>query len=143
MNESQQCCLSEYVVYAACMPLVLHHHAWGCCLLNSVCRRGLLIRGGDILEAASKVDSVVFDKTGTLTAGRPAVTLIHAAPASGMNSGQLLALAAALERESTHPIAAAINEAASSQGVAHLTGHKGCPCESARRPVVWIHNVRL
>ena len=111
------------------MPLVLHHHAWGRCLLNSVCRRGLLIRGGDILEAASKVDSVVFDKTGTLTAGRPAVTLIHAAPASGMDSRQLLSLAAALERESTHPIAAAINEAASSQGVSHLTGHQGCPCE--------------
>ncbi|CAL5219715.1 g1607 [Coccomyxa viridis] len=80
-------------------------------------RRGLLIRGGDILEAASKVDSVVFDKTGTLTVGRPAVTDICPLPSLGTNSAELLSLAAALERESTHPIARAINEAASSQGV--------------------------
>ena len=78
--------------------------------------RGLLIRGGDILEAASKVDSVVFDKTGTLTVGRPTLSEIRPLPSSGADSAELLSIAAALERESTHPIAVAINEAASSQG---------------------------
>lgn len=39
-------------------------------------RRGLLIRGGDILEKMSSIDSVVFDKTGTLTLGRPAITSV-------------------------------------------------------------------
>jgi Cu2+-exporting ATPase len=39
-------------------------------------RRGLLIRGGDILEKMSSIDSVVFDKTGTLTLGRPAITRV-------------------------------------------------------------------
>ncbi len=60
---------------------------------------------------------MVFDKTGTLTVGRPTLTEIRPLPCSGTDSAELLSIAAALERESTHPIASAINEAASSQGV--------------------------
>ena len=110
----------------ACMPLTARHPAlWHCTLAHCLwkashtgewCRRGLLIRGGDILEAASKVDSIVFDKTGTLTVGRPEVTDIRPAPLLGVSQSDLLSLAAALERESTHPIASAINAAASSKG---------------------------
>ncbi|PSC75437.1 copper-transporting ATPase chloroplastic [Micractinium conductrix] len=80
-------------------------------------RRGLLIRGGDILEAASHVDTVVFDKTGTLTAGKPAVVEVRPLPA-GMDlpplaaADELLLLAAAVERGSTHPLARAIAGAA-------------------------------
>jgi P-type Cu+ transporter len=92
-------------------------------------RRGLLIRGGDILEAASHVDTVVFDKTGTLTAGRPSVARVSAAAAGtsaleggasaaagrargGLSAAELLAFAAAVERHANHPIACAIVAAA-------------------------------
>ena len=67
---------------------------------------GILIRGGDALERAGRVDAVVFDKTGTLTLGRPAVTSVT--PAEGMTAAQLLDLAASAERGSEHPLAAAI-----------------------------------
>lgn len=71
-------------------------------------RRGLLIRGGDILEAASRVDTVVFDKTGTLTAGKPSVTQVVTLARSQWATPQILAMAAAVERETNHPIAQAI-----------------------------------
>ena len=78
--------------------------------------RGLLIRGGDVLEAASKVDSVIFDKTGTLTRGHAVVTDVHMAPNCVLDPAHMLSLAAALERESSHPIAKAITDAASKSG---------------------------
>ena len=67
---------------------------------------GVLIRGADVLEAAERVGTVVFDKTGTLTRGRPELTDV--VPAAGVGEARLLALAAALERQSEHPLAAAI-----------------------------------
>lgn len=76
-------------------------------------RKGLLIRGGDILEEASKVDVVVFDKTGTLTAGQPVVTqVLSLAPEAVSGPQELLQLAAAAERSTTHPVAHAIVKAA-------------------------------
>lgn len=93
--------------------------------------RGLLIRGGDVLEAASKVDAVVFDKTGTLTRGRPVVTDVHALPGAGQEPGQLLSLAAALERESTHPIARSICRADREAGalLQGRCGRDGTQCQ--------------
>jgi P-type Cu+ transporter len=67
---------------------------------------GILIRGGEALEIAHRVDTVVFDKTGTLTLGRPAVAAV--VPAAGRVAREVLALAAAVERGSEHPLAAAI-----------------------------------
>jgi ATPase, P-type (transporting), HAD superfamily, subfamily IC len=75
---------------------------------------GILIRGGEALETAHRVDTVVFDKTGTLTLGRPAVTAI--VPAAGRTSGDVLELAAAVERGSEHPLAAAIVARAADRG---------------------------
>ncbi|KAJ9508304.1 hypothetical protein QJQ45_011811 [Haematococcus lacustris] len=79
-------------------------------------RRGLLIRGGDILESLSQIDTVVFDKTGTLTAGRPQVTLVQCfdAGVGGVTQHDLLQLAAAAERSTTHPVARALTAAAAS-----------------------------
>ena len=89
------------------------------------CTRGLLIRGGDVLEAAAHVDVVAFDKTGTLTVGKPSIQSLavqhhQAAQPAGLGdeaaAAQLLAYAAALERHSTHPLAAAVLAAASAAG---------------------------
>ena len=67
---------------------------------------GLLIKGGEALERAGHVDTVILDKTGTVTTGRPVVTDV--VPATGVDEKTLLAVAAAAERSSEHPIAQAI-----------------------------------
>ncbi len=71
---------------------------------------GILIRGGEALERAEGIDTVVFDKTGTLTAGHPALATVH-------GGGRVLALAAAVERRSEHPIAETIVAAARERGM--------------------------
>ena len=79
-------------------------------------RRGLLVKGGAALEVIGRVHTVAFDKTGTLTAGRPRVSdiLVFAPDASERS---LLGLAAAVESGSGHPIARAILDRASADGV--------------------------
>ena len=77
---------------------------------------GILIKGGEALEIAQRVDTVVLDKTGTLTAGRPRV--VRVAPAAGYSEDELLRLAASAERYSEHPLAKAILEAAAGRGIA-------------------------
>lgn len=75
---------------------------------------GALIRQGDALQTAGKLDLVILDKTGTITEGHPAVTRMHAV--SGDES-QLLALASGLEQHSEHPLAEAILERAREQSI--------------------------
>jgi len=73
---------------------------------------GVLFKGGEYLELASKVDTVIFDKTGTLTVGKPSVTDV--VPSEGLSSNELLRLAASVEKGSEHPLGEAIvNEARS------------------------------
>ena len=79
-----------------------------------VCR-GLLIRGGDVLEAASHTDTVIFDKTGTLTRGKPAICSITAAT-TDLSEQDILAYAACVERQTSHPVAHAIVSASDAQG---------------------------
>ena len=67
---------------------------------------GILVRGGEALEAAGGIDTVVMDKTGTLTLGRPVVTTVI--PAPGFDEARVLDLAAALETGSEHPLGEAI-----------------------------------
>ncbi len=76
---------------------------------------GILMRGGEPLERAYRLTTVVFDKTGTLTRGTPQVTDLHAW--EGWSADQILALAAALEAKSEHPLAEAVTHAAA---VKHL-----------------------
>jgi Cu+-exporting ATPase len=78
--------------------------------------RGILIKGGEALEMAHKIDAVLFDKTGAITEGKPRVTRI--APAAGFTDSQLLGLAAAAEAYSEHPLGRAIVEAAAERGLA-------------------------
>ncbi|MDA8238567.1 MAG: copper-translocating P-type ATPase [Chloroflexi bacterium] len=76
---------------------------------------GILIRSGDALQAARRLDTVVLDKTGTITVGKPAVTDIVSG--TGTTDADVLALAAAAERDSEHPLAAAIVAAARERGL--------------------------
>jgi Cu+-exporting ATPase len=76
---------------------------------------GLLIKGGEILQRAGDIDTVVFDKTGTITEGKPAVTRVQ--PEPGWNAEQLLAMAASVEHRSEHPLATAVVAAAGVRNV--------------------------
>ena len=75
---------------------------------------GILIKSAEALETACNVDAVVLDKTGTVTAGEPRVTDVLLAP--GVPEGELLRVAAALERKSEHPLAGAICAYADEKG---------------------------
>ncbi|OCJ07137.1 ATPase [Rhizobium sp. AC27/96] len=82
--------------------------------LSSGARRGLLLKGGAVLENIGKVTAVAFDKTGTLTEGKPKVTDIVGL---GMDGAAVLRLAAALETGSNHPLARAILDRAAADGI--------------------------
>jgi Cd2+/Zn2+-exporting ATPase len=82
--------------------------------LAAAARRGALIKGGAALEQLAQVQQVAFDKTGTLTVGKPQVTGIFPYQ---IHEQDLLALAAAVEQGSTHPLAQAIVREAQSRGL--------------------------
>lgn len=94
--------------------------------LAAAARRGALIKGGAALEQLSQVQQVAFDKTGTLTVGKPQVTGVYP---QDIDEDELLALAAAVEQGSTHPLAQAIVREAQSRGLA-------IPTATAQRALV-------
>lgn len=77
--------------------------------------RGILIKGGEALEAARKIDTVIFDKTGTLTNGKPVVTDVRVT--QGNVEQAVITAAASLEKQSEHPLAEAIIQHAQAQQV--------------------------
>ena len=81
--------------------------------------RGILIRNAEALETAANIDAVVLDKTGTLTEGRP--ELVEITSVAGFSGDEALALAAAVETLSEHPLSAAVVEAAEERGLAIAT----------------------
>ncbi len=76
--------------------------------IGGASRQGILIKGGNYMDALARLRTVVFDKTGTLTKGVFAVDTVHP---QQLDAQELLHLAAHVERHSTHPIAAALREA--------------------------------
>jgi|CXWL01.1.fsa_nt_gi Cu+-exporting ATPase len=78
---------------------------------------GVLIKGGEALQRAGDVTTVILDKTGTITEGAPSVTDIVIAPGSAFDEGAVLGLIASVEAASQHPLAAAIVRAAGVRGV--------------------------
>lgn len=94
--------------------------------ITSAARRGVLVKGGACFDTGAHVSAVAFDKTGTLTKGTPHVVAVHPFPRSAtphapsrylkadFTNSQLLALAAALEANSTHPLAQAVVASAGS-----------------------------
>jgi Cu2+-exporting ATPase len=109
-------------------------------------QRGVLFKNATALETSARIDTVVMDKTGTLTKGQPEVTDVIV---DGMETEDVLALAAAVERESEHPLAAAVARHADTLGVPALTatgfrnvpGH-GAGAEVAGRRVL-VGNAKL
>jgi Cu+-exporting ATPase len=79
---------------------------------------GILIKGGEALQRAGDVTTVVLDKTGTITEGRPTVTDLIAAPGSSRSADELLRLVAGLESSSEHPLADAVVRHARELGLA-------------------------
>lgn len=86
--------------------------------ISSGARNGMLIKGGEVIEAAAKVRHVAFDKTGTLTYGRPKVTDV--VPFGTASEADVLAIAAAVEAGSSHPVAMAISKTAEERGALKL-----------------------
>ncbi|WP_206915827.1 heavy metal translocating P-type ATPase [Alicyclobacillus suci] len=76
---------------------------------------GILIKGGEHLELAHKVNAVIFDKTGTITSGKPQVTDIWSV--EGVTNQELIAAASALESQSEHPLGAAVVKYSKDQGI--------------------------
>jgi Cu+-exporting ATPase len=82
---------------------------------------GVLIKGGEALQRAGDVTTVVLDKTGTVTEGRPTVTDVALAAAAPVDEAELLRLVASLEGSSEHPLADAIVRYAQARGLALTT----------------------
>ena len=109
-------------------------------------KRGILFKNAAAIESAARVQVVVMDKTGTLTKGEPEVTEIKT---DGIAEAELLALAAAVERDSEHPLAEAIVHRANQAGAAQLPvanfenvpGHGAVATVGGRR--VAVGNARL
>jgi Cd2+/Zn2+-exporting ATPase len=89
--------------------------------ISAGARRGLLIKGGAVLENLSGVKTIAFDKTGTLTEGKPKVTDVIPLEVS---QTELLAKAAAVEHGSSHPLARAILDRAAEQAIPALVSSK-------------------
>ncbi len=82
--------------------------------IGGLARRGILVRGGAVLERAARLDTAIFDKTGTITEGR--FEIVRLFPL-GHSEAEMLALAAAAERASQHPLALLIHAEAQRRGI--------------------------
>jgi Cu+-exporting ATPase len=98
-------------------------------------KHGILIKDARSLELAHKVDTVAFDKTGTLTLGTPALTEL--VPSTEEATNDLLAVAASLQRGSTHPLAKAVLDAATKAGL-DVDAARDLRSESGRGVRGWV-----
>ncbi|HEX9132309.1 MAG TPA: cation-translocating P-type ATPase [Ktedonobacteraceae bacterium] len=83
--------------------------------IGAAASRGILVKGGKYLESLSHADVVLIDKTGTITTGQPRITDVVAL--AGHSQDEVLALAASVERDSEHPLAEAVRQAAAAQSL--------------------------
>ena len=85
--------------------------------IGAAASRGILVKGGKYLESLSHADVLLIDKTGTITTGQPQITDVIAL--AGHSQDEVLALAASVERDSEHPLAEAVRQAAAERMLAH------------------------
>jgi len=107
--------LAVLVVATPC-PLILAAPVALICGVSRAARRGIIVKGGGVLERLARAHTVLFDKTGTLTSGTPRVTGVEAL--AGHDPDEVLRLAASLEQVSQHVIAHAIVAMARVRGLA-------------------------
>ena len=104
------------IVAAAPCALVISVPVTYVAAIGNAGRRGILVKGGIVLEDLATVQVAAFDKTGTLTHGRP--ELVEILTADGVDEREALALGAGVERASEHPLAKAVVDGAIDRGVA-------------------------
>src|SRR5215831_5574473 len=102
------------LVVATPCPLILAAPVALVSGLSMAARRGVVVKGGGVLERLARCTTLLLDKTGTLTGGRPQVAAII--PAGGHEPAEILRLAASLDQVSAHVLAAAVVEAAAARG---------------------------
>src|SRR5215470_17563652 len=102
------------LVVATPCPLILAAPVAWVSGLSLAARRGVVVKGGGVLERLARCRTLLMDKTGTLTGGRPQVAAIIAA--GGHEPAEVLRLAASLDQVSAHVLAAAVVEAAAARG---------------------------
>ena len=83
--------------------------------LTALARRGVLLKGGTVLESIGKLRALAVDKTGTITEGKPRLTGIL--PIAALTEDEILSRAAAIDTHSTHPLAEAVTAAAKERGL--------------------------
>ncbi len=107
--------------------------------------RGILFKSATALEDASRLQAVIMDKTGTLTKGE--MEVVEVVPADGVGEGELVAMAAAVERGSEHPIAKAVLRRAEGMKLPEVGGFEAIPGYGARAQVdgrsALVGNLRL
>ncbi|WP_087129639.1 heavy metal translocating P-type ATPase [Microbacterium esteraromaticum] len=106
---------AEVLVLATPCPLLLAAPVAFLGGLSQTAKRGVVVKGGAVLERLAQVRSAAFDKTGTLTQGRPTLMAVRAR--AGFSENEVLALAAAVETASSHVLAAGIISAAADRGL--------------------------
>ncbi len=106
---------AEVLVLATPCPLLLAAPVAFLGGLSQTAKRGVVVKGGAVLEQLARIRSAAFDKTGTLTRGRP--ELVGIRPAAGFTDDELLALAAAVEQASSHVLAEGIVRAAAERSL--------------------------
>jgi Cu2+-exporting ATPase len=144
---------SQAILYAITVVVITCPDALGLATPTAItvgaglgAKRGILFKNAAAIEAAARVQVVVMDKTGTLTKGEPEVTALHV---EGLSEEEVLSLAAAVERDSEHPLGEAIVRRAEQAGVARPTatdfenvpGHGATATVAGHR--VAVGNVRL
>ena len=116
-NASVYAALALLVIGCPC-ALVISTPVTIVAALAASARQGVLVKGGEHMEAPAHLNAVALDKTGTLTRGQPVV--VDVLPLNGHSEQELLARAAALESRSDHPLARAVLECARERGVEAL-----------------------
>jgi heavy metal translocating P-type ATPase len=107
---------AEVLVVATPCPLLIAAPVAFMGGMSRAARRGIIVKGGGVLEQLAAARTAVFDKTGTLTTGTPTVDGVRAEP--GVDAATLLALAASAEQYSSHVLAASVMAAARERGLA-------------------------